>query len=102
MVKLVERCSGVGDLMRHEQVIRRVHYEFSVFQGMVPQSGLPIPGQRTLTGSIDFEPARESVDLIGRVLTLKLEDGRHVGITLTGEGGTIAEGRHGTGACLCC
>jgi hypothetical protein len=102
MVKLVERCSGVGDLMRHDQVIRRVRYEFSVFQGMVPQSGLPIPGQRTLTGSIDFVPAAESIDLVGPVLTLKLEDGRHVGITLTGEGGAIAEGRHGTGACLCC
>ena len=102
MVKLVERGSGVGDLMQRDQVIRQVHYEFSVFQGMVPQSGLPIPGQRTLTGSLDFDPAREPGDLIGHVLTLRLEDGRHLGITLTGEGGAIAEGRHGTGACLCC
>lgn len=102
MVKLVEQCAGVGDLMQHDQVIRRVRYEFSVFQGMVPHSGMPIPGQRTLTGSIDFDPVREPGDLIGHVLTLRLEDGRHLGITLTGEGGTIAEGRHGTGACLCC
>ena len=101
MVKLVEQCSGVGDLIQHDQVLRQVRYEFSVFQGMVPGSGLPIPGQRTLTGSIDFDPTRESGDLVGPVLTLKLEDGRHVGIRLTGEGGAIAEGRHGHGVCCC-
>jgi hypothetical protein len=102
MVKLVEQCAGVGDLMQRDQVIRQVRYEFRVFQGLVDGSGLPIPGQRTLTGCIDFDPARDPDDLIGPVLTLKLEDGRHLGIRLTGEGGTIAEGHRGTGACLCC
>jgi hypothetical protein len=102
MVKLVETCSGTGDLMRRDEVLRQVRYEFSVFQGVSRGSGLPIPGQRTLTGSIDFDPGRESGDLIGPVLTLKLEDGRYLGIRLTGEGGGIAEGRHGTGVCLCC
>src|SRR4051812_48081824 len=102
MVKLVEHCSGTGELIRNDEVIRKVRYEFRVFQGIVPGSELPVPGQRTLTGSVDFDPARESGDLVGPVLTLKLEDGRHLGITLTGEGGTIAEGRHGTGKCLCC
>jgi hypothetical protein len=102
MVMLVEECAGVGELMQREQVIRQVRYEFRVFQGLVEGSGLPIPGQRTLAGSIDFDPVRDSGDLIGPVLTLKLEDGRHVGIRLTGEGGAIAEGHHGTGACLCC
>ena len=102
MVKLVEQCSGVGDLLQHDQLVRQVRYEFRVFQGMAPGSGLPVPGQRTLTGSIDFDPRRDSGELIGHVLTLKLEDGRLLGIKLTGEGGAIAEGRHGTGACLCC
>jgi hypothetical protein len=102
MVKLVEQCAGTGDLMQNDQVLRQVRYEFSVFQGMVGESGLPIPGQRTLTGSIDFDPAGDSRDLVGEVLTLKLEDGRHLGIKLTGDGGSIAEGRHGHGACLCC
>ena len=102
MVKLVEQCAGTGDLMQNDQVLRQVRYEFSVFQGMVGESGLPIPGQRTLTGSIDFDPTGDSRDLVGAVLTLKLEDGRHLGIKLTGEGGSIAEGRHGHCACLCC
>jgi hypothetical protein len=102
MVKLVEQCAGTGDLMQHDKVLRQVRYEFSVFQGTVGESGLPIPGQRTLTGSIDFDPAGDSRDLVGMVLTLKLEDGRHLGIKLTGEGGGIEEGRHGVGACLCC
>ena len=102
MVKLVERCAGTGDLMRGSEIVRQVRYELSVYQGVSPGSGLPIPGQRTLTGCVDFEPARESGDLVGAVLTLRLEDGRHLGIRLTGEGGAITEGRHGHGACLCC
>jgi hypothetical protein len=102
MVKLVEQCAGTGDLLQNDKVLRQVRYEFSVFQGMVGESGLPIPGQRTLTGSIDFDPTGDSRDLVGMVLTLKLEDGRHLGIKLTGEGGGIEEGRHGVGACLCC
>ena len=102
MVKLVERCAGTGHLMHRDQVVRQVRYDFSVFQGLMGESGLPIPGHRTLTGSIDFDPAQDSRDLVGPVLTLRLEDGRHVGITLTGDSGTIAEGRHGHGACLCC
>jgi hypothetical protein len=102
MVKLVEQCEGSGDLMRDDEVVRQVRYEFSVFQGMSEGSGLPIPGQRTLIGYIDFDPARDSGDLVGPALTLKLEDGRRLGIKLTGEGGAIAEARHGTGVCLCC
>jgi hypothetical protein len=102
MVKLVEQCSGTGNLIQNDNVLRQVRYEFSVFQGMVGESGLPIPGQRTLTGCIDFDPTVDSRDLVGTVLTLKLEDGRHLGIKLTGEGGGIEEGRHGHGACLCC
>jgi hypothetical protein len=102
MVKLVEHCAGTGDLLHRDQVVRQVRYNFSVFQGMVGESGLPIPGRRTLTGSIDFDPARDSNELIGPVLTLKLEDGRHLGITLVGDDGAIAEGRHGHGACMCC
>jgi hypothetical protein len=102
MVKLVEQCSGTGQLLRENEVVRQVRYEFSVFQGMAPGSGLPIPGQRTLTGYVDFEPLREAADLVGPVLTLKLEDGRYLGIRLTGEGGGIMAGRHGAGGCSCC
>ena len=102
MVKLVEQCAGTGDLMQDDKVLRQVRYEFSVFQGTVGESGLPIPGQRTLTGCIDFDPNGDSRDLVGTVLTLKLEDGRHLGIKLTGAGGSIEEARHGHGACMCC
>ena len=80
MVKLVEQCSGTGQLLRDNDVVREVRYELSVFQGMAAGSGLPIPGQRTLTGCVDFDPRREAADLIGPVLTLRLEDGRYLGI----------------------
>jgi hypothetical protein len=102
MVKLVERCSGTGDLIHNNEVVRQVRYDISVFQGALGDSGLPVPGLRTLTGSIDFDASRDSRDLVGAVLTLELEDGRHLGIMLTGEDGAITEGRHGHGACLCC
>lgn len=102
MVKLVERCSGTGDLIQNNEVVRQVRYDISVFQGMLGESGLPVPAMRTLTGSIDFDASRDSRDLVGAVLTLKLEDGRHLGIRLTGEDGGITEGGHGHGACLCC
>ena len=69
MVKLVEQCSGTGDLIQHNKVVRQVRYDLSVFQGMLGDSELPIPGQRTLTGSIDFDASRDSEDLVGPVLT---------------------------------
>ena len=105
MVKLVEQCSGTGHLIRDNEVVRQVRYDISVFQGTLGDSGLPVPGLRTLTGSIDVGAATISGDpgdLVGTVLTLRLEDGRHLGIRLADAAGAVTEPAHGHGACLCC
>ena len=47
MVRLVEECTGTGDLLLKSLVLRRVRYELKVFQGMFEGNGLPVPGRRT-------------------------------------------------------
>jgi hypothetical protein len=102
MMKLVEESSGVGELMVDGQALRQVRYRISRYQGMVEGSGLPIPGLHRIEGSIDFNASRDSLDLIGTALTLRLEDGRVLGITLAGSDGRILSEGHGPMKCSCC
>jgi len=101
MLKLVEECSGVGDLIVNGEVLRQVRYTLTRYQGMA-ESGLPIPGLHRIEGSLNLDATADPSDLVGTPLTLKLEDGRALGITLaTRDGRILAEG-HGPGRCLCC
>jgi hypothetical protein len=102
MVRLVEECAGTGDLLLKSLVLRQVRYQIKVFQGVFEGNGLPIPTERTIEGSIDFGESNESGDLIGADLTLRLEDGRTIGVTIADESGAIHQRRHGGGACGCC
>jgi hypothetical protein len=102
MVKLVEECSGTGDLLLKSHLLRQVRYRIRVFQGVFEGNGLPIPTQRTIEGSIDFGGDNGSSDLVGADLTLRLEDGRAIGITIADADGAILQRRHGGGACGCC
>jgi len=72
--KLVEELSGTGDLEDQGTVLRRVRYSVARYQGMLVGSGMPIPGVHRIEGSTDFEVT--DVSLIGKPLTLRLEDGR--------------------------
>jgi hypothetical protein len=101
MVKLVEECSGTGDLLLKSQVLRQVRYQLKIFQGM-SGNGLPIPTRRTIEGSLDFGDPQASGDLVGAELILKLEDGRKIGIKIADADGGICERTHGGGACSCC
>lgn len=101
-MKLVEQCSGVGELVRCGEVLRRVRYQIDRYQGMLP-SGMPLPGKHRIEGRVDSEPATDSSDLIGEVLTLRMEDGRALGITLADASGRVlAEGHGPRGGCSCC
>jgi hypothetical protein len=102
MMKLVEESTGAGELMSGGVVLRRVQYRVSRFQGMTEGSGLPIPGFHRIEGAIDFNPSRDPAEWIGVPLTLKLEDGRVLGITLAGADGRILSEGHGPSRCLCC
>jgi hypothetical protein len=101
MVKLIEECTGTGDLLLRNQVLRQVRYQLRVFQGM-SGNGMPNPTLRTLEGSLDFGDPQASSDLVGAELILKLEDGRKIGIRIADADGGICQRSHGGGACSCC
>ena len=98
--KLVEELSGVGDLEDQGIVLRRVRYSVNRYQGMLVGSGMPIPGLHRIEGSTDFDVS--DVSLIGKPLTLRLEDGRALGVTLAARDGRLLSEGHGPSRCLCC
>ena len=98
--KLVEESSGTGELVHDGIVLGQVRYSIVRYQGMLVGSGMPIPGLHRLEGSTDY--AVSDVTLIGRPLTLRLEDGRALGVTLATRDGRLLSEGHGPGGCSCC
>ena len=98
MVKLVEESSGEGELLLRSLVLRQVRYQIKVFQGMFG-NGMPNPTDRTVEGSIE---AGELTDLVGANLTLKLEDGRTIGVIISDASGAIHQRPACTTGCSCC
>lgn len=100
MMKLVEEYAGVGDLSAKGALIPQVRYRIARYQGFVEHSGLPIPGLHRIEGSVDT--ATDLAPLIGESLTLRLEDGRAIGITIADTTGRVLAEGHGPSRCLCC
>jgi len=100
MMKLVEEYAGVGDLESNDAAIPRVTYRIARYQGFVEHSGLPVPGVHRIEGSV--ETAANLEPLIGRSLTLRLEDGRALAITIADTNGRVLAEGHGPSRCLCC
>ena len=98
--KLIEQLSGTGALEQDGAILAPVRYSITRYQGMLVGSGMPIPGLHRLEGSTDFEVAH--VSLIGRPLTLRLEDGRALAVTLAARDGRLLSEGHGPGGCSCC
>ena len=98
MVRLVEESSGEGALLLKSLVLRQVRYQIKVFQGMFA-NGMPNPAQRTVEGLID---SGELSDLVGASLTLRLEDGRRIGITISDASGAIHQRPACSAGCSCC
>jgi hypothetical protein len=100
--KLVEACAGHGDLTANGDVLR-VRYRIDRYQGILDASGMPVPGLQRIEGSISLDDAPVPVALVGRDVTLKLEDGRSVGLTLAAaDGRVLAEGHGPRRGCACC
>jgi len=100
-MKLVEDCEGSGRVSFADRIFDGIDYRVSRFQGMA-LSGLPIPGVHRIEGNLDLSSAAEAADLIGQRLTLELEDGRTLVLTLAdAQGRVLAEG-HGPSRCTCC
>jgi hypothetical protein len=117
MMKLVEESAGLGELEQNGQALRQVRYRISRFQGIMEGSGLPIPGLYRIEGSIDFDTGKYSPDmssanaspvgrshqeLIDAPLTLRLEDGRSLQITVVDSSGRVLSEGHGPMKCMCC
>jgi hypothetical protein len=101
-LKLVEECSGVGELISKNQVFRPVRYRISRFQGMAP-SGMPVPGLHRIEGSVDLHAIPRAASLVGSSLTLRLDDGRTLALTLADDDGRVlAEGHGPKHGCSCC
>jgi len=100
---LVEECSGVGDLIRHGAIVRQVRYTINRYQGMLEGSGMPIPGLHRVEGTIDLRLGDDESELLGAALTLRLEDGRALAVTLADRSGRVLSEGHGpSGGCSCC
>ena len=101
MLKLVAENSGVGQLESADDVFQRVRYNVARYQGFA-ESGMPIPGLFRVEGSIDMGNIRDSERLVGSDLTLRLEGGQALGITLADSDGRILAEGHGPTRCQCC
>lgn len=100
MMKLVEEYTGVGDLEATGESVPQVRYRIARYQGFVDHSGLPVPGVHRIEGSV--ETAANLEPLIGQSLTLRLEDGRALAITIADTSGRVLAEGHGPSRCLCC
>jgi hypothetical protein len=100
MMKRVEHCVGTGALKYRDRVYPNVGYRIDRYQGMA-RSGLPVPGLHRIEGSIDLGGI-DAAGLVGPSLTLTLEDGRAIGITLAGLDGRVYTEGHGPSRCSCC
>lgn len=101
-MKLVEERRGEGRLTVRGESVGTVGYAFNRYQAMT-SGGMPVPGLHRIEG-------RLAVDALGLAepldpplsLSLEIEDGRRLDLTLLDrEGRILAEG-HGPGRCGCC
>jgi hypothetical protein len=99
MMKFIEECIGVGDLERKGEVLRRVRYSIRRFQGFAP-TGMPVPGVHRIEGSVDSDSS--NAGLVGTPLTLRLEDGRALAVTIASADGRVFAEGHGPQRCSCC
>ena len=100
MFKLIEDSNGTGELSR-QGVPQRVSYRIKRFQGHLGEGGLPVPGLYRIEGRVEFDEHGSSGAIAGDCVTLRLQDGRSMDITLEADGSFQAEGRHPRG-CACC
>ena len=101
-LKLVEEYAGVGSLRTRDRNFGAVPYRISRFQGMAI-SGLPIPGLHRIEGTLTLSSLADASNLVGSDVTLELEDGRSLALTVADDSGRVLAEGHGPGrGCGCC
>jgi hypothetical protein len=101
MFRVTEETSGTGEISRHGEVLHRVRYRISRFQGHLGEGGLPVPGLYRIEGELRFDNAGTPPDVACAPVNLRLEDGRSMEVTVAPDGRFVTEGRHPRG-CSCC
>jgi hypothetical protein len=101
-VKLVEHYAGIGELRWQDRSFGQIPYRIDRYQG-VTTGGMPVPGLHRIEGAVELGAVQDAVRRVGSNVTLALEDGRTLALTLAdAEGRVLAEG-HGPGrGCSCC
>lgn len=100
-MKLVEECTGVGALALQDETFSAVPYQISRYQAMA-RSGLPVPGLHRIEGTLNLAAIPDPTRLINRALTLQLEDGRSIQVSLADASGRVLTEGHGPSRCTCC
>ena len=101
-LKLVEEYAGVGSLRLRDRTLGAVPYRISRYQGMAV-SGLPIPGLHRIEGTLSLSNVPAIAELVGADVTLELEDGRTLALTVADSAGRVLAEGHGPGrGCSCC
>ena len=101
-MKLVEEYAGVGSLRFRDRTLAAIPYRISRYQGMA-LSGLPIPGLHRIEGTLALATHPNIADIVGADVTLELEDGRSLALTVADENGRVlAEGHGPRRGCGCC
>jgi hypothetical protein len=101
-LKLVEHYTGVGSLRIRDRTFRAIAYRIDRYQGLA-LSGLPIPGMHRIEGTLELAGLPDAADLVGADVTLELEDGRSLALTVADESGRVLAEGHGPGrGCGCC
>lgn len=100
-LRLIEEYRGVGTLRTPDASIEDVAYEIRRYQG-IAASGMPIPGLLRIEGRVALDGIAEPAALVGSTLTLMLEGGRALGVTLADTDGRVLTEGHGPSKCGCC
>ena len=101
-MQLVEQFSGVGGLKCRGESFAGVRYRINRFQGLAP-NGLPVPGLHRIEGTLELDGVADAAALVGSSITLELEDGRTLPLTLAdAHGRVLAEGHGPKHGCSCC
>ena len=101
-MKLVEEYAGVGSVRFRDRTLGAIPYRISRYQGMAA-SGLPIPGLHRIEGTLALPRLSNVAELVGAGVTLELEDGRSLALTVADSNGRVlAEGHGPRHGCACC
>ena len=101
-MQLVEQCSGVGGLRWRDERFSGIPYRISRFQGQAA-NGLPMPGLHRIEGTVELAGVADAARLVGSSVTLELEDGRTMPLTVADTAGRVlAEGHGPKHGCSCC